>query len=48
MAPTIAKEVTPHEFPNKEQLEMDFATMPKEDGIKEELVGSRDNFRGEF
>ena len=42
MAPTIAKEVTPHEFPNKEEMETDFAPMTEEDGIKEELVAISD------
>ena len=38
MTPTIAETVTPPEFPNKEELETDFAPTTEEDGIKEELV----------
>ena len=38
MTPMIAKAVTPPEFPNKEELETDFASMTEEDGSKEEIV----------
>ena len=38
MASTIIEAVTPYEFPNKEEMEIDFASMTEEDGIKEELV----------
>ena len=44
MAPTIAEAVTPPEFPNKEELETNFAPMTEEDGIKEELV-ARSNLK---
>ena len=37
MAPKIAEEVTPPEFPNKE-LEIDFAHTIEENGIREETV----------
>ena len=40
--PMIAEAVTPPEFPNKEELETDFAPMTEEDGIKEELVARSD------
>ena len=35
---TISEAVTPLKFPNKEEMEIDFASMTEEDGIKEELV----------
>ena len=39
MAPKIAEEVTPLEFPNKE-LEIDFAPTIEENGIKEKVVAT--------
>ena len=38
MTPTIAEAVAPPEFPNKKELQTDFAPTIEEDGIKEELV----------
>ena len=35
MTPTIEEAITSPEFPNKEELETDFAPMIEEDGIKE-------------
>ena len=39
MAPKIAEEVTPLEFPNKE-LEIDFAPTIEENGIRKEVVAT--------
>ena len=42
MAPMLTEAVTPPEFPNKEEMETNFAPMIKEHGIKEELVAILD------